>query len=446
MKKIPTLYNNIYTKTIDSSRVLYNPSFNKGITVVNGITLQVLDLINGKRTIEEIFEQLNKKNVVLTMSDVLAVFSMLVEYRIVYFEKPVISLAEVVKRGAVFSVWFHITNQCNLRCKYCYVWKSSEEMSKQVAETTMTNIIKSSQKVGYKTVHFNFAGGEPLLKINLIKHLITFAHDIAHKNNMEVTFGIVTNGTLITEKVAEYIKENNITLTVTLDGTQKYHDLQRVFTDGSGSYNYVIKAINLLKKHNVIFGINVVVTNNNMKDLPNFIGKLIRNEFKFRLLFLKENSYSEDNLTMNHKKLISYLKKTYTVVRKNIPRYKVISGLLDYVVLMPALLKCRAGRENITVDWKGVVSPCPLLMDRHIGNAINKDVVRKLKNPELVSVNEINECNTCRWKLVCGGGCASHTHNVFGTFARKTPYCDVYKALIPEIIDLEARRIIKYDN
>lgn len=449
MKQIPHIQTNIHTHLIGASRVLYNPLCKKGVTVIKGPALKVYNLIDGKRTVGAIYKYLTtkQKEIDITKSDVVNIFSILIEYQIVYFDHlPKLDIAALTTKGSVFAVWFHITNQCNLRCKYCFVWKTAAEMSKEVGERAIKNLILSSQKAGFKHIRFNYAGGEPLLKIELVKHFTLFAEEFAKKNNMSVQFGVVTNGVLITEEIASFLSEHKAIITITLDGVQKDHDLQRPFKNGIGSYSYVKKGIEILKKYKVSFAVNIIVAKNNIKGLPSHIKELVEEGTPFRTIFIKENPFAENGLRVKDEELITTFKKIYKNIKKNIPSYKIVNGLLDYVILRPMLFKCRAGRENIAVDWKGIVSPCAMLMDRHTGTTKHKNVIQKLKDPGLASVNEINECKTCKWKYICGGGCASETYNAYGKFAVKTPYCDVYKALIPDIIDLEARRIMKYDR
>jgi uncharacterized protein len=64
-----------------------------------------------------------------------------------------------------------------------------------------------------------------------------------------------------------------------------------------------------------------------------------------------------------------------------------------------------------------------------------------LQNP---SVDEKEGCRDCEWKYWCAGGCPALTYRATGRFDVKSPNCNIYKALFPEVLRLEEMRIRKY--
>ena len=151
---------------------------------------------------------------------------------------------------------FIVTEDCNLRCKYCYIThkSSNKKMSFEVAKKFIDYIL--SENIKYQdAVTLDFIGGEPLLEVELIDKICdyfklqTYLKGSSWFWNYRIS--ICTNGVNYSnEKVQDFIKKNpgKIGITITVDGTKEKHDLQRVFPNGSGSYDIIKPNLELWKK------------------------------------------------------------------------------------------------------------------------------------------------------------------------------------------------------
>lgn len=104
-------------------------------------------------------------------------------------------------------------------------------------------------------VILDFIGGEPLLEIDLIDEIVDYFKYITFKNDNRwfgrYRISISTNGILYSsQKVQHFIakNKNNLSIGISIDGTKEKHDLQRVYMDGKGSYDDVIKNVKLWLK------------------------------------------------------------------------------------------------------------------------------------------------------------------------------------------------------
>lgn len=158
--------------------------------------------------------------------------------------------------GNAQSITFIVTEDCNLRCKYCYITHkaSNRKMSYDVAKKFIDYILNGSIKY-QDAVTLDFIGGEPLLEAELIDKICdyfklqTYLKGSSWFWNYRIS--ICTNGVnYSSEKVQNLIKKNpgKIGITITIDGTKKKHDLQRVFPDGSGSYDTIKMNLDLWKE------------------------------------------------------------------------------------------------------------------------------------------------------------------------------------------------------
>ena len=153
----------------------------------------------------------------------------------------------------------NVTNQCNLSCKYCYEYgedkivdtengKQPKFMSEETARESVDFMLKESGD--NKVAHVTFFGGETLLNFPVLKKTIAYARQRAAELGKEVDFSLTTNGTLLKPDVIEFLAENQVGVTISIDGPKEVQDKFRVFHNGSGSYDVVAPKIKeLLKRH-----------------------------------------------------------------------------------------------------------------------------------------------------------------------------------------------------
>ncbi|MGP1433835.1 MAG: radical SAM protein [Peptoanaerobacter stomatis] len=96
------------------------------------------------------------------------------------------------------------------------------------------------------SLDIGFYGGEPLIAIDLIKKVVDYSEKLFV--GKEIGFTITTNATLISEDIIHYFKEHNVKLMISLDGPKDINDENRVFRNGNGSYDIVMKNIKLIYK------------------------------------------------------------------------------------------------------------------------------------------------------------------------------------------------------
>ena len=105
----------------------------------------------------------------------------------------------------------HLTERCNMRCRYCFMTRGEENMSKGTAEKSVDFLLQNCGQYARVT----FFGGEPLLEFELIQHVTEY---IKNKSNRPVMLDIVTNGTLLDGKFFEYADANSIHISISYDG------------------------------------------------------------------------------------------------------------------------------------------------------------------------------------------------------------------------------------
>lgn len=152
------------------------------------------------------------------------------------------------------SITFIVTKDCQLACRYCYlVGKNvNERMSFEVAKKAIDYILNNRDLFSEQSVIFDFIGGEPFLEIELIDEICDYLKlqmfTLNHPWFNSYRFSFSTNGLMYDNiKVQNYIKKNknHISLGITIDGTERKHDSQRIYKNGKGSYKDVVRRIPL---------------------------------------------------------------------------------------------------------------------------------------------------------------------------------------------------------
>lgn len=156
-----------------------------------------------------------------------------------------------------------LTGQCNFACKYCYAAEHDGSMLKVDDAIKAVNLAAGS---GEKFV-IQFSGGEPLLNFECLKAVVKYVQD----NNLPAVLQIQTNGSLMTDEIAEYLFKNKVAIGVSLDGRPNINDKLRLTKAGDGATSSILYGLEVLKRNNIAVGITCVVTDENVSELAGIV-------------------------------------------------------------------------------------------------------------------------------------------------------------------------------
>jgi len=167
----------------------------------------------------------------------------------------------------VTAIQLHVSHHCNLGCEYCYANQGdygtkAQKMDFKTACRAVDFLVEKSNN--NKNIRISFFGGEPLTNFKLIKSVVKYAKNKCKESNKKITFSMTTNGTLLSENVRRFVKNNKINLLVSIDGPEHIHNKYRKFKNGNNSH-YVIKN-NLIELNNQDFPVSVRATHSNICD------------------------------------------------------------------------------------------------------------------------------------------------------------------------------------
>ena len=302
---------------------------------------------------------------------------------------------EEYKCNIPWLILFDPTSACNMHCAGC--WSGTYGHKHNLSYEDMSKIITQGKELGI--YFYMMTGGEPLVRKKDILRLAEEHHD--------VELSIYTNSTLIDEEFCkEVVRLGNITFQLSIEGTPQTNDERR----GDGHYEAVMKAMDLLKKHGILFGTSICYTRNNIEAVTSdeflqmLADKGARFGFYFHYMPVGNKAVPELMPTVKQRK---YMLERIRYIRSeecNIPFFP-----MDFQNDGEYVGGCIAGGRNyFHINSAGDAEPCvfihysdanirdhsileilqsPLFMEYHKGQPFNKNHLRPcpmLENPEIL--------------------------------------------------------------
>lgn len=247
----------------------------------------------------------------------------------------------ILRKKTPLFVGFALTNNCNLKCKYCETYHFKE---KELSFTKIKKMLHELANAG--CIHLWLTGGEPLLHKN-IKGIINEAKKLHFK------ISIATNGYFLKKHLSAIKKLNDVN--ISLDGPEKIHDGLR----GKGSYKKAMSAIALLKNNRIRFSITTVINELNYLHLKKLSDFAKTNKIKTTFQYVDTNSFTNNShkigkliLKNNHQK---YVEKTLLELKKH-NKYLDISSILNSNKFNAQ--KCLAGKIYFRITAGGKLLCC----------------------------------------------------------------------------------------
>jgi uncharacterized protein len=357
--------------------------------------------------------------------------------------------AELRLTQSTLVAWLHVTNACNLHCAYCYVRRSGGAMDGDVGFSAVDAVFRSARANGFRAVKLKYAGGEPTLNWSLVCALHERARLLSAKYGLGLQAVVLSNGTMLTDGMIGWLRDEQVRLMISLDGIGAAHDAQRPFADGHGSFIQVARNIDRALEHNLFPHLSITVTTCNTDRLPDAVAFALERDLLFNLNFVREPIASTHDLQADQAQLIAGMKASFAVIEAALPRRRLIDALVDRSVFSaPHKYPCGAGRNYLVIDHQGHVSRCQMTMDQPVTDIWADDPLQAVQGRDggfqNVSVEEKEGCRDCVWRYWCAGGCPLLAHRTTGRSDVPSPYCAVYKALYPDILRLEGLRLLRW--
>lgn len=306
-----------------------------------------------------------------------------------------------------------ITDKCNLACKYCYETnKQFTIIRKEYIDKFLALCFYSNSFENYDSIILDFIGGEAILEWKLMEYamiLFTKLNNSTHRWK-SFYFSTCTNGTLFDNvEIKNFLNRwPRLHVALSLDGCKEAHDLNRIYLDGKGSYDDIIKNINWWRtKYNQY----MVKGTLSPETLP-LLSKSLINQINLGMTQLWQNPIFEHKWTEEEAKLYyDELKKVVDYIFDNNLYLKI--HILGRPRPKDIHLKdqnyCGTGTGMICVGLDGNLYPCHRFATStkfkyNIGNVVD-GIDKEKYNKFINGLNKINDENNSTMYPICYASC-----------------------------------------
>lgn len=313
-----------------------------------------------------------------------------------------------------------LTYDCNFACSYCFESDvdncEKDLLTKEMIDRTETLFPDIESILLY--------GGEPLLEQNMdiIKYII--------KKYPDKEYRIITNGYNI-DKYIDVLKQIKVKwLQVTLDGSKETHNKSRFLKNNKkGTFDKLMSNIDLAIKNNIRIKVRMNINKNNYEECLKLRGDLKEKYPKEELLIFELQpifQLNDDN--KNFLEPILYSVDEYSDNTINNSSINFQKSIIDGQPIDLKFYSCSAETSARLIDSRGDIYSCLVTVgnkDSRIGTYYPeiKYFEKSLINRNITT---IEQCKTCKYSLLCGGGCGN-SENInnedfigeCGSFSRK---------------------------
>lgn len=262
-----------------------------------------------------------------------------------------------------------LTEGCNLACTYCFEKNmlGYKKMPLEIARLGVDLLFNYSQDE--KDLYITHFGGEPTLNFPAIQYVTEYAEQKALSHEKSVHFDMTSNGSLLTEKMTEYFAHHRIGVLLSIDGLEATHNRFRVDKRGHGTFERVIKGLEILKRTQQWIAVKMTVMPENVTRLfDDVIGLYEIGVNQFTVGYATGIKWSREDMESygdQLEKLFKWYKQT--------PRQDLKFTQFDDVITDANFFGCQAGRNSIAVAVNGEISSCSKVLALN-----NKQLLAKL--------------------------------------------------------------------
>lgn len=341
----------------------------------------------------------------------------------------------------MFNVF--VTNRCNLSCQYCY--EGQNKLQDNFTPEKIDLLLKFMEKYNVRgdSVPVNFHGGEPLLEIDCIEEISRRVKEKYVTAGLSVT----TNGTVMSERIAKVLIDTGMEITVSIDGRKESHDRYRIYHDGMGSHEVVMKNIKFLQEMGATnLRYRLTFDSETVKDLAENIVYLAENNIKN---VVPAPNYFDIGWNDNS---IEIFKKNILKLRKIKEKNKDFSLYIPYTdgyEIKPKGL-CRGGLGSYHISANGDIYPCSYVVGNinyKIGTLQNGINNKKIEVLNCIYEKEVSECSGCSYGKYCvGSRCKFLNEKIGGELHHAVPIICELENVMYEYVFLYRQKHIKVNN
>lgn len=349
-----------------------------------------------------------------------------------------------------------VNGLCNLSCSYCYTSGLKECAVKNRMRPEILKAMIDFFCRDQDDIEFIWHGGEPLLAgLDFYRRAVEF-QDAQEQQGKKITNFIQTNATLITPEWVHFFVENDFLVGVSFDGPKEAHDQFRHYPNGKGSYDDVMRGIDLLRQANIFNGIICgisTINHRSPKEIFNFF--LAENIKKLKFARVKSIGHCNDvsSLVIPPTQYADFMIAIFDLWLELDDLEVEIRDIQSVVSLIFGGNKRECiymGQcdQFVTVYSDGSIYGCdsfPKTDVLRFGSVLDEPAIVK-SNLRLQNFRELLEkrkehCRICDWYFICKGGCAKDCYDQIDSVEPLSEICENLKKYFEYI----SAKIISYN-
>ena len=337
----------------------------------------------------------------------------------------------------------HLTDRCNLACRYCYARHGTCDMSLETALAAIEECTSGEENCG-----IIFFGGEPLLREGMIFDVIA---ECERRRPHAYHYKVTTNGTLVTPEFVARARNARLHVAVSCDGLAAAHDRHRVREDGSGSSADVLRGLGLVLADQPYAPVMMTVNPDTADDFADGVAELCARGAKYIVSTVNFQADWDASawraLRRSYKELAEWYLDAYR--REEKVYFAAFDKRIATRIWPGRGASCQLGRRQISVSPDGTYYPCVQFVG-HPEYAIGR-VGEGLDETRRGCVFERNErakpsCAGCALLGRCNNRCGCLNFSTTGSLDEVPPFfCEHERFLIP-LADSLAERLYAERN
>lgn len=310
---------------------------------------------------------------------------------------------------------------CNIRCSYCRNRDFNRTEKAVMSIETLEKLFAFLNSLPQKKVRVNWHGGEPLLAgKEFFNHIIRIEKEYPEKAWLNV---VQTNATLIDDGWAKFFVKNGFHIGVSIDGTERVHNIDRIGASGYGTYKRAMRGVDILRRHNIHPGVICTITKKTVEHAREIFFGLTAAGFKniaFNAFYNTASECGGDEYGLSDNDWSGFLKEifeSWLEFNDETIRVRELDAILAWTK-GKSLNDC-AFRGNcdrwFAIDNIGDIYPCERFGKKfHFGNIeLLRSYQNLLTNQFFLDWRESiqvlpKKCTTCTFLPLCNNGCSSH--------------------------------------
>ncbi len=342
-----------------------------------------------------------------------------------------------VNRRAFTSAYLILTENCNLRCTYCFEGGTrciEKYMSKEVAFKTVDYLLSQAIENDVDSISITFFGGEPTICPELMTDIMNYTETKAREANIKTKYSIITNGTIFNEKLEVFFdtwrsyKDNKIDVQLSIDGLPEIQDKKRpcAITNLSSSKlveETVTKYKEYYAKHNIDLDRLHIHACVSKESLPRIYDSFMYFTKTLGILNSKfawviEDDWDDNDLNIFSEEMYKMIKRladtTTNLERFPFKHFTKCSG-------------CSVGQNLMCVDTDGNIYPCHRFFFNNIknrqsvilGNVFDKVIDTKRRNQYINLDYTKMAPEACQICIATNHACKGDIHKLANDYSYK---------------------------